>query len=54
MLENPEILPQLVKESGAKSTDLEAYEPVEHLCGKCEAYASCWKERAEKLWKEEH
>ena len=54
MLENPEILPKLVKETGAKSTDLEAPESVEHLCGKCEAYASCWKPKAEELWKEDN
>ena len=54
MLENPEILPKLVKETGAKSTDLEAPETVEHLCGKCTAYANCWKPKAEQLWDEEH
>ena len=39
MLENPEILQQMVHETGAKSTDLESPETVEHLCGKCEEYA---------------
>lgn len=50
MLENPEILKQLVHESGAHSTDVEEEEPVEHLCGKCVEYANCWKETADKLW----
>ncbi len=35
MLENPEILQKLVKESGAHSTDLQSPETPEHLCGKC-------------------
>lgn len=38
----------------AHSTDLEAPESVEHLCGKCKAYAACWRPEAEKLWDEEH
>ena len=50
MLENPEILQRLVKETGAKSTDLEAPESAEHLCGKCEAYARCWTPVAEEVW----
>ena len=29
----------MVHETGAHSTDVEEAEPVEHLCGKCEAYA---------------
>ena len=54
MLENPELLPQMVAHSGAHLTDLEAPESVEHLCGKCKAYAACWRPEAEKLWDEEH
>ena len=54
MLENPEILQRLVNETGAHSTDVEAEEPVEHLCAKCEAYARDWKETADKLWQEHH
>lgn len=54
MLENPDVLPKLVAESGAHSTDLEAPESAEHLCKKCKAYAECWKPKAEKLWAEEH
>ena len=53
MLENPEILPKLVAESGAKSTDLEAPETAEHLCGKCRDYAANWKPEADELWAEE-
>lgn len=50
MLENPEILQKLVKETGAKSTDLEAPESCEHLCGKCVEYANAWAPVADKLW----
>ncbi len=50
MLENPEILQRMVKESGAKSTDLQSPEPVEHLCEKCTQYACQWKEKADELW----
>lgn len=52
MLENPEILERMVKETGAKSTDLQSPETVEHLCGKCQEYASSWAPVAEKLWQE--
>lgn len=52
MLENPEILQKLVKESGAHSTDLQSPETPEHLCGKCVAYAEKWAPEAERLWKE--
>lgn len=50
MLENPEKLQQMVHETGAKSTDLQSPESVEHLCGKCEQYATIWKEKADELW----
>ena len=50
MLENPEILQKLVKESGAKSTDLQSPETPEHLCEKCKAYAKNWKPCADKIW----
>ena len=52
MLENPEILERIVNETGAHSTDVKEEEPVEHLCGKCVAYAEDWKETADRLWKE--
>ena len=50
MLENPEKLRKIVKETGAKSTDLESPETAEHLCAKCDDYAENWKEVADKLW----
>ena len=50
MLENPEKLRQMVAETGAKSTDLEAPETAEHLCDKCKGYADTWKVRADEMW----
>ncbi len=53
MLENPEILQRIVKESGAHSTDLQSQETSEHLCSKCVHYAEEWAPVADKLWEEE-
>lgn len=53
MLENPEILEQMVKETGAESTDLQSPESAEHLCAKCREYAAEWAPVAEKLWQEQ-
>lgn len=50
MLENPEKLREMVKKTGAKSTDMQSPEDVEHLCAKCDAYAKVWAEKAEELW----
>lgn len=52
MLENPEILQRIVKETGARSTDLEAPESAEHLCSKCVDYARAWAPVADKYWTE--
>lgn len=52
MLENPEKLREMVKETKAVSTDPQSPETVEHLCGKCDAYAEHWAPVAEKLWEE--
>lgn len=49
MLENPEILQRIVRETGAKSTDLQSPETAEHLCTKCEEYARNWKPCVDKL-----
>lgn len=50
MLENPHILKEMVRRTGAKSTDLQSPESVDHLCSKCDAYADCWQETADELW----
>ena len=52
MLENPEILQRMVKETGARSTDLQSPETAEHLCSKCVPYANTWKPYADKIWSE--
>lgn len=50
MLENPHLLPEIVRCSGAHSTDLQSPESAEHLCDKCMAYAREWRPNAEQLW----
>ncbi|MCD8053508.1 MAG: radical SAM protein [Lachnospiraceae bacterium] len=50
MLENPELLLEMVAQSGAKSTDLASPESAEHLCGKCFDYAKTWAPEARALW----
>lgn len=50
MLENPELLRKIVKETGAESTDYEAPESVDELCDKCVSYAQNWKPQADKLF----
>ena len=52
MLENPGLLTKMVNETGAKSTDMCSPESPEHLCGKCEKYASSWQPCAQRLWEE--
>lgn len=54
MLENPEKIEAIVNKTGAKSTDLQSPESVEHLCSKCKEYASSWKPTADKLWEYYH
>lgn len=52
MLENPEFIERMVKETNAKSTDLKSPERVEDLVAKTKPYAEQWKDRAEELWNE--
>lgn len=54
MLENPEALRKMVKETGAVNTDYQDMETVDHLCDKCKCYADCWTPKAEELWKKSH
>jgi len=54
MLENPEKLREMVRKTGAKSTDMEAPEDVDHLCGKCDEYAKMWAPAADEQWKSNH
>lgn len=52
MLENPEKLRKLVKDSGAESSDLIIKESADELCGKCDKYLALWEPKADELWKE--
>ncbi len=55
MLENPQALRNIVKRSGAKSTDLIKPESANELCGKCDDYAKLWSEKAKEIWEnQEH
>lgn len=50
MLENPQCLRKMVKETGAKSTDLLAPEDVDTLCSRCDKFAAEWAPVAQELW----
>ncbi|MCR5785919.1 MAG: radical SAM protein [Eubacterium sp.] len=50
MLENPDLLRQIVKETGAHGTNAESDETVEHLCSKCDNYAKEWAPVADEIW----
>ena len=50
MLDNPEMLREMVKDSGAHSTDFLAPESAEELTAKTEAAAQAWAEKARELW----
>ena len=50
MLENPDMLRELVSRTNAHDTNLEAEEGVDHLCDKCDDYASHWKPVADEVW----
>ena len=52
MLENPDYLRKMIEITGAKATDLESKESVEHLCAKCDRFAAQWKPQADRLWAE--
>lgn len=52
MLENPQALRNMVKKSGAKSTDLLQKESVDELCSKCDDYAAAWAGPAKRIWEE--
>lgn len=50
MLENPDCLRKMIKETGAKSTDLLAQEDVETLCSRCDKFAKEWAVESERIW----
>ncbi len=52
MLENPNLLRDMVKQSKAHSTDILEKESADHLCDKCEEYAENWRPVADEIWAE--
>lgn len=50
MLENPEKLREIVKKTGAKSTNLIMEEDVDTLCGRCDEFAYEWQPVADEIW----
>jgi len=52
VLDNPEAILEMVNESGAKSTDMEAPEDVDVLSAKTTEAAERWAITAERLWAE--
>jgi MoaA/NifB/PqqE/SkfB family radical SAM enzyme len=54
MLENPEALREMVKRSGAHSTDMQSPEEIEDLYQKCKPYADRWEPKANELWEKSH
>lgn len=50
MLENPDVLPKMVAEAGAMSTDLVEKESPEQLREKTSAAAKAWSSVAERIW----
>ena len=53
MLENPDLLRKMVKDTGAHGTNAESDESVEHLCSKCDDYAAAWGPVADQIWAEQ-
>jgi len=49
MLENPEHLRKIIRETGARSTD-QIPEDAESLCARCDRFAAAWAPEAEALW----
>ena len=50
MLENPDKLREIVKKTGARSTNLIVEEDVDTLCGRCDAFAYEWQPVADEIW----
>ena len=53
MLENPQLLREMVKATGAHQTNVESPESVDHLCAKCDDYAKAWAPVADEIWASE-
>ncbi len=51
MLENPDKLRDIIRETGAKSTNLIMQEDVDTLCGRCDEFAYEWQPVADEIWR---
>ncbi len=51
MLENPDALRAIIRETGAKSTNLIMEEDVDTLCGRCDDFALEWAGVADEIWR---
>jgi MoaA/NifB/PqqE/SkfB family radical SAM enzyme len=54
MLENPQVLPEMVHDADAKSTEYTSPEDVDHLCARTAKYAEKWAPEGDRIWVEEH
>lgn len=52
MLENKDALTDMVKRSGAHSTDLQEKESAADLCAKCHTSIEAWTPVAQRLWED--
>ena len=52
MLENPELLGEMVKRSGAHSTDMQQPESTDDVFRRCRPYADQWTPSADRIWAE--
>ena len=50
MHENPDILRDIIKKTGAKSTDFISKETVDELCAKCDDFSKAWAPVAKDIW----
>jgi MoaA/NifB/PqqE/SkfB family radical SAM enzyme len=50
MLENPDLLREMVEETGAHGTNAESEESADQLCSKCDDYAKNWAPVADEIW----
>lgn len=54
MLENPEALWDMVKRTGAHSTEMQSPENIDDLYARCKPYADNWVSKADELWTASH
>ncbi|TDA66920.1 MAG: radical SAM protein [Clostridia bacterium] len=54
IIDNPEMLRDIIHESGAYPTQLHANETIDEFVGKIEPYSEAWGELADQIWEETH